>query len=178
MSHWYEVFDNDRVQFITRKKAAKLIRILVAGLVISGLSLAIGFSFKPFLPLIISGVLILLFVIFWWITARLRTLRRVVWCVKISDRRIEAFDYTRKKITLDWTKVQRVELNTDGLTMFGPKFCALEIPHLFTDFSTLSHRIIGFSELYEIPVFVDGQPWQSIDVYTLFPFLEEGTSLN
>lgn len=176
MSHWYEVFDNDRVQLLTRKQATRLIRMLVAAFAVTTAGIIVGFNYKPYFLLIIVCVLLTWFFAFWWITWRLRMLRRVVWCVKISDRRVEAYDYTRKKITLDWTKVQRVEITKDCLMLLGPSFCSFQIPHLFTDFPALSHRIIYCAELYEVPIFIDGLPWQSIDVYELYPFLAENTA--
>jgi hypothetical protein len=176
MPHWYEVFDNDRVQLLTRKQATRLVRYLVAAFVVTGGIIAVGLNYKPIFLLIIVSVLVAWFVAFWWITSRLRLLRRVVWCVKISDRKVEAYDYTRKKITLDWTEVQRIEITKEGLIMTGPDYCAFEIPQLFTDFAALSHRIIFCAELYDVPIYVDGQSWQSIDVYELYPFLAEGTS--
>ncbi len=150
--------------------------MLVAAFAVTTAGIIIGFNYKPYFFLIIVCVLLTWFGAFWWITWRLRMLRRVVWCVKISDRRVEAYDYTRKKITLDWTKVQRVEITKDSLILLGPSFCSFQIPHLFTDFPKLSHRIIYCAELYEVPIFIDGLPWQSLDVYELYPFLEEGAT--
>ena len=111
-----------------------------------------------------------------WIASRLRRLRRVVWCVKLSDRLIVGYDYTRQKTALDWTKVERVELAGRGLTVFGPPPCSFEIPHLFPDFAELSHRVLFYAEFYDVPVFIDGQPLQELDVYALYPFLLEGSS--
>ncbi|MBX2822612.1 MAG: hypothetical protein KTR29_23145 [Rhodothermaceae bacterium] len=173
MSHWFEVFDNERVQLLTRKQATRLIRMFIAAFAVTTAGIVMGYNYKPFFPLIIVGVFITWIFAIWWIMWRLRMLRRVAWCVKISDRKIEAYDYTRKKISMDWTKVQRVEINKDCLNLLGPNFCSFQIPQLFSDFAALSHRITSLAELYEIPIFIDGLPWQSLDVYELYPFLTE-----
>ena len=176
MPNWSEVFDNERVQFLTRQQATKLVRILVGAFALSATGIVVGFYHKLFFPGIIAAVLVIWAVAFWWISWRLQMLRRVVWCVKISDRRVEAYDYTRKKLSLDWTKVERVEINSEGLVLAGPNFYAFEIPQLFTDFSALSHRIVALAELYEIPISVEGTSWQKLDVYELYPFLTEDAS--
>jgi hypothetical protein len=33
--------------------------------------------------------------------------------------------------------------------------------------------VVHYAEQYSIPVNINGHPWQSLDVYRLFPFLEE-----
>lgn len=173
MPYWYEVFDNEEVQLLTRRQVGQLSGIVVATIVftLSGLALAHAGA----VPLGLVGLFI---VAVWlaavrWIATRLRQLRRVVWCVKLSDRAIVGYDYTRQKTSLDWTRVERVELAGGGLTVYGPAPCSFEIPHLFPDFAELSHRILHYAEFYDIPVFIDGQPLHQLDVYALYPFLCE-----
>ena len=107
---------------------------------------------------------------------RLRRLRRVVWCVKLSDREVVGYDYARRRMRIDWIDAERLELGEHGLAVVGPSPCVLEVPHLFPEFATLSHRMVRYAEFYEIPIFVGGQPWQQLDVYHLYPFLTETTS--
>jgi hypothetical protein len=130
------------------------------------------------IPLPLAGVLI---VASGLLAARLLArrfgrLRRIVWCVKISDRRIEGYGYNRRKIAFDWLQVHRVELTEAGLTVVGPDSQCIDVPHLFPDFAELSHRIVGHAEFYGVPIFIDGRPWQSLDVYALFPFLADDSS--
>ena len=69
-----------------------------------------------------------------------------------------------------------VDLTRDGLLIVGPALFAFEIPHLFPDFAPLSHSVVYYAELNGVPVFIDGQPWQDLDVYQLFPFLADDPS--
>lgn len=176
MPNWFEVFDNEQVQLLTRRQAAKLTGICVGIFAFSIVLFALG-QLSRF-PL---SVAILVIAGGWagalaWLMQRFKQLRKIVWCVKISSRFVVGYDYTRRKTKLDWTVVERVELTQEGLTVVGPNLNFLEIPHLFTDFATLSHRIVHYAEFYEIPVLINGQTWEEIDVYSLFPFLTDNPS--
>ena len=176
MPYWYEVFDNEEVQLLTRRQVGQLSGVAVATIVLTLSVLALAHagavSLAPAALVIVAAWLATVR----WIASRLRRLRRVVWCVKISDRAIVGYDYTRQKTALDWTKVERVELAGRGLRVFGPPPCSFEIPHLFPDFAELSHRVLFYAEFYDVPVFIDGQPLQELDVYALYPFLAENAS--
>ena len=151
--------------------------ILVATAVLATLFGA-ALGTEAYLPLpLVGGVL----VVMWlgtvrWMANRMRRLRRLVWCIKLSEERIVGYDYTRRKAIMDWSRVQRVELTGEGLLLVGPELFAFEIPHLFPDFSVLSHRVVHYAEMNGVPVFIDGQPWQQLDVHQLFPFLAEDSS--
>ncbi len=176
MPHWYEVFDNEEVQRLSRKRAAALIA-LATTLFVGTLTLLVMnregvVSTTPAGTLITSSWLAAA----WWITRRLRRLRRLVWCVKLSDNRIEGYDYTRRKTVFEWREVERLELTRHGLVVIGPDECSLEIPHLFPEYALLSHRVVQYADAYGIPIFVNGRPWEDLDVYALFPFLEADSS--
>ncbi|MFQ5571060.1 MAG: hypothetical protein ACE5G0_15375 [Rhodothermales bacterium] len=176
MAHWYEVFDNEEVQSYARRQATRLTALAVGAVMITFLGAALGF--EGYLPLPLVGGI---FIVTWlvtvrWVSHRLRKLRRLVWCIKLSPHRVVGYDYTRRKATMEWSKVQRVELTGNGLLLVGPDVFAFEIPHLFPDFALLSHRVVHYAELHGIPVFVDGHPWQHLDVYQLFPFLTDHLS--
>lgn len=176
MPSWYEVFDNVEVQYATRRQAATLGAVL-AGMLAVTVALVL---YASALHLPSSGVALAVMALWGatavWCLRRLRALHRVVWCIKLSDREIVGYDYARRKVRIDWIEAERVILNTDGLLVVGPAPHCLEIRHLFPDFAELSHRIVSYAEFYEIPVCIDGQPWQQLDVYDLFPFLAEDSS--
>ncbi len=176
MPHWYEVFDNEEVQLLSRKRAAALIALAMTLIAVTLTLLAM--SREGVAPTALAGVLITSswLATAWWTARRLRQLRRLVWCVKLSENRIVGYDYTRRKTVLDWRKVERLELTRHGLIVVGPDECSLEIPHLFPEYATLSHRIVRYADAYGIPIFVNGRPWEDLDVYALFPFLEAGSS--
>lgn len=176
MADWYEVFDNEQVQLLTRKRVAALGGGAVVLLVLTLVALALAHRGLVPLPVLAA------FVGGGWAAAalvalvRLRRLRRVVWCVKLSDARIVGYDYARHKTPLDWHDVARIELAPQGLLLVGPGRLSLVIPHLFPEYATLSHRVVAYAERHQIPVFVDGRPWELLDVYAVFPFLHEVAS--
>ena len=178
MSYWYEVFDNEEVQRHARKQAAHLTAVTATAVLVTLFGAALGS--EGYLPLPhVGGAL----GVTWlgtvrWMANRMRKLRRLVWCVKLSEERVVGYDYTRRKAIMDWSRVQRVELTHDGLLLVGPELFVFEIPHLFPDFAELSHRVVHYAEMNGVPVFIDGQPWQDLDVYQLFPFLTDDLSSN
>lgn len=176
MSNWYEVFDNENVQLNTRRQATHL--SLYTALAVMLTFLITALALEGTLPLPTAGILL---VVLWagltsWLSYRMRKLRRIMWCVKVSPDRIVGYDYTRHKTVLDWPAVHRVELAPKGLLLAGEDHCTLEIPHLFPDFHLLSHRIVQHAETHSVPILIDGQPWESVDVYHLFPFLTNDAS--
>jgi hypothetical protein len=176
MSYWYEVFDNEAVQLHARKQAAHLTAVAAGAVLVSLFGIALGS--EGYLPMPGLGWLLVLtwFLTVQWMARRMRKLRRLVWCIKLSEERLVGYDYTRRKAVMEWSRVQRVEVTGDGLLIVGPALFAFEIPHLFPDFAELSHRVVYYAELNGSPVFIDGQPWQELDVFQLFPFLAEDPS--
>lgn len=176
MSTWYEVFEDSEVQYVTRRKVA-----LVTGFM--SLLLALTFAAAVYTHLldvppllVIGGLLTLWCGVVAACLLRLRRLRRVVWCVKLSEREIVGYDHARQKTSIDWTQAVQVSLGDDGLLVEGEGGRSLEVPFLFPDFAALSHRIVHYAELYDVPILIGGRPWQQIDVYDLYPFLQEQTS--
>lgn len=176
MADWYEVFDNEQVQLDTRRRVAQLVVVLAAGL-------GLGVGAVPVLSFYLGSTLlalglgggIVLGVAAWTSRALLR-LRSVVWCIKLSVHRIVGYDYARRKSTIPWTEVERVELDRSGLVIAeapheGIPGRVLRIPHLFPDFAALSHRVVEYAEAHGLPVCVDGRPWQFLDVEALYPFM-------
>lgn len=176
MAEWYEVFDNEQVQFETRKRVARLAGALTV-LVAATLGLA------PVLAHVLSSALLaiglaggLLLGTLVWSSRAFMRLRSVMWCVKLSVHRVVGYDYARRKAVLPWTEVERIELDDEGLLIIGAPREArpgrmLRIPYLFPDFSRLSHRVVEYAEAHGLPVCVDGRPWQFLDVTTVYPFM-------
>lgn len=171
MSAWYEVYDNVDVQLLTRKRAAAMTGAVALAIMLSAALLALGLS--GFFPLqaALGTVAIGWTGFVWWCVHRRRRLRSLAWCVKISDVDIVGYDYARRKSSLSWNDVERIDVRSTGLVVYGRSDVQLEIAHLFPQFPELSHRIIAYGEQHRIPVFVDGVPWQQLDVYDVYPFL-------
>ena len=173
MAQWYEVFDNSEVQWLTRKRAAKVTMAMALGGAGTLGGLALGQTLG--LPL---GLTLIALVLAWTglleLLARyVEALRRVVWCLKLSDRHVAGYDYRRQKISFDWIRVVRIDLSPEGLVVVGPDDQEIIIPHLFPDYATLSHRILHYAEFYDIPLCIHGESFAEMDVYHLFPFLRE-----
>ena len=176
MSHWYEVFDNEEVQLHARKQATHLTAFVAAAVLVTLFGIALGSEGLVPMPAI-GGLLIITWLgTVHWMARRMRRLRRVVWCIKLSEDRIVGYDYTRRKAVMDWSRVQHIDLKSDGLLIVGDELFAFEIPHLFPDFAELSHRVVHYAELNGVSVSIDGQPWQELDVFQLFPFLANDPS--
>lgn len=176
MAEWYEVFDNEQVQFETRKRVARLVGVLVV------LTVAVV-ALTPVLAHVLDSALIatglaggLLLGLVVWASRMFVQLRSVMWCVKLSVHRVVGYDYARRKVLLPWTEVERVELDDDGLLIAGvPREGRpgrmLRIPFLFPDFAQLSHRVVEYAEAHGLPVCVEGRPWQFLDLPTVYPFM-------
>ncbi len=178
MADWYEVFDNEQVQFDTRRRVGRLAGVLVVGCgAVVGLAplLALWLP-SPWLVAGLAGVA--LAGMFAWASRSFLRLRSVVWCVKLSVHRVVGYDYARRKTVLPWTEVERVEVDGAGLSLVaapkqGRPGCVLRVPHLFPDFARLSHRAVEYAEAHGLPICVHGRPWQLLDVATLYPFLND-----
>ena len=178
MSDWYEVFDNEQVQFDTRRRVARLVGTLVVvlGAIAGAIPLILLHTPFPLLGLGLAGCGIV-GVLAWASRAFLR-LQSVVWCVKLSVHRVVGYDYARRKSVLSWTEVERIELDATGLVIAqrppeGRPGRVLRIPYLFPDFAPLSHRVVEYAEAHGLPICVNGRPWQLLDVSTLYPFMAE-----
>lgn len=173
MSRWFEVFDNEEVQLTTRRKAMALSAIVVMAIGITIVSVAATMSGQ------MSGFgAFVLITLVWlasagWCGTRLRRLRRVAWCLKVSDEEVVAYDYARRKTVIPWNAVTRIDWTDHSLVISGQPPCSIEIPELFSDFAALSHTMYGCAEREKIAIFVDGQPLHVLDVYRLYPFLRE-----
>lgn len=173
MSCWYEVFDNEDVQLSTRRKVTALsaVATVAATATLICLSALSSGSINA-----VGAVAVLIAI--WigtgvWCIARLRALRRVAWCLKISDESVLAYDYSRKKILIPWSRIQRVEWTDRSVLIAGPPPCTVEIPRLFGDFAALSHLLRSHAERRRVPIYVDGRPVTDLDVYQIYPFLRE-----
>ncbi|GAB5521584.1 MAG: hypothetical protein RhofKO_38350 [Rhodothermales bacterium] len=170
MTMWYEVFDNEQVQYVTRRQVAGLMASLAVSVALSGALLvwaAAYVSLLLLLPVLAATWAVLGWAVMQW----LQRMRRVMWCIKLSDRCIAGYDYARRQTRLDWTKVDRVVFAKHGLIVEADNGQSLQVSHLFPDYAAISHRVMEYAEFYELPLFVNGQPWQHLSVYHLYPFL-------
>lgn len=173
MSCWYEVFDNEHVQLNTRRKVSVLGAVMLGALVLTISAAAATFA-GP-LP-IVAGMFFIVggwLLTVAWCGIRFRRLRRLAWCLRISDDGIVAYDYSRKKTVIPWDEVSQIEWAGESLLISGPPPCSIEIPHLFSEFSTLSHVILDEAEHHSVSILVEGRTLESVSAEQLYPFLAE-----
>lgn len=171
MAGFFEVYDNERVQLITRRQAA--VTFLVFAAAVGETILLAILARESLLPV---WLVIALTVAVWAVAAmrmgrHFRRTNHVVWCVKLSDAQIAGYDHARRQTCLDWSDVRQIEVGRRALRVKGCGDEQLEIPHLFDDFATLSHRIVEQAERNQIPIMIEGRPLDEIDLYALYPFL-------
>ncbi|MEL6445507.1 MAG: hypothetical protein AAF089_10800 [Bacteroidota bacterium] len=173
MPDWYEVFDNEQALVQTRERVGQLTigTSLLAGAVVSFAPLVVlhfdhGLVWAGLMAAVLAAAL-------GWAALDYLHQRCVVWCVKLSMQHVIGYDFARRTLELDWTNVARVELDAEGLLLVGepsekPLPTVLKIPHSYPAFATLSHRIVEYAEAHHVPVHVDGQPLETLDVDSIF----------
>ncbi len=177
MSEWYEVFDHAEVLLAMQRRAGRLVALfaLAGGALVALAPLLVGL---PFGGVLVAAVAVALVVAALHVAQAIRALRCVVWCVKLSVHRVVGHDCGRRRAALAWEAVERVELDRDGLLLVGRDEGGvsrrLRVPHAFPDYARLSHRVVEYAEAFGRPVFVDGRPWQLLDLHEVYPFLREG----
>ncbi len=173
MGRWYQVFDDERVNLVTRSAA----RRHAAGATALGLVSGVALFASLVGPLSIYPVVVALVGLWGWAGAALfrvwSDLRRQVWCLKISDREVVGYDYRRKRIRIDWIDAVGVDVNNRGLAIVAAKDRRLEVPVRFPSYTELCHTVLEHAEFYEVPVLIDGAPLESVAARDVFPFLGE-----
>ncbi|MEM1055536.1 MAG: hypothetical protein AAGI52_08405 [Bacteroidota bacterium] len=104
---------------------------------------------------------------------RLAKLRRRVWRVAVSSRHVVALDAGRRQMAVSWSAVERVEVDDAGLTLVargveGLPF-RLHIRRHFAPYVTLAHELVARAERRRCAIWVNGRPWQLLDVSALLP---------
>lgn len=104
---------------------------------------------------------------------RLGRLRRRVWRVAVSSRHVVALDAGRRQTSVAWGAVERVEVDDSGLTVVargleGAVF-RLHIRQHFAAYVALAHELVSRAERRRCGIWVDGRPWQRLDVSALLP---------
>jgi hypothetical protein len=171
MANWYEVYESDAVLREVRQRVTRLLVFGTPGALLASLLAAIFLTQTPPAWIPASAVMGLAvgggiaFLRLWHGT------RQAVWCVKLSDRAVEGYNYARVRTRIDWTKVSRVSLTERSILVESHPGPSIEILDLFPDFSALGHRVVEYAEFFGIPVCVDGKPWEEMDLNSVYPFL-------
>ena len=176
MSTWYEVYDNQDALLLSRQRVRQLTRryglaslavALTAPLVVLHVPGGAWVALAAAVLLAAAGLLVL---------RALRALHAVAWCVRLSFHGLLA-DFGRRRTAMRWEEVARVALDDEGLLVLGTDEDGaarrLRIPLDFPRYAHLSHRVVEYAEAHGRPIFVDGRPWQLLDLHALYPFLAD-----
>ena len=175
MSLWYEVYDNQDALLNARQRVRRITRRY-------GLAALLLLTTAPFLvlhltvgPWLVLTAALLLAGSSLPMLHALRSLYNVAWCVKLSSEHL-VVDYGRRRTSIAWDHITRVELDNGGLLLFARDASKtdqrLRVPHSFPRYPELSHGIVEYAESHGRPVYIDGRPWQLLDLYALYPFLQ------
>lgn len=107
------------------------------------------------------------------------TLRRLgahqnrVWRVDLSVHQAIGHTAGGQHRALAWSTLDRVDVGSRGLTLLGldahGRRVRIDVAATMPDFAVLSHRAVEYAEVFRRPVCVDGLPWESLDLTTLYP---------
>ena len=166
MPEWFETFADQRVLTRCRERSARLVIVfafvsgaLVAAAPVASLLLPRGGTAVA----ILCGLALLAHAT--WLLRQLSVQNRAVWCVRLSARHLVADDGGRRRHTLPWIGVIRVDLGRDTLTVDG--LCAdgrpgtIEVPVGFEGHAVLSRRLTDYAVAHRCVICVDGEPLQS-----------------
>ncbi len=163
------VFEDERVLRQLRRQVAWTVIVAAAGFV-GGLVLLSLMSRTQIADLSVAGVLCL----GWggltaWAALRLYRLQQHIWRLQLSATALTGYDYGRHAWRIDWGLLDHVELTDHDLrltTRDGRRFI---IPGHHTDFSELGHALVEQAERLGCPLYVNGRPFEAIDIRTLLP---------
>jgi hypothetical protein len=176
METCWEVYDDGAIQYNIRRQAARLYGVFTAMLAASAAVAAmIGAGVLPAGPVLV-GLGVTWAAVGAFAVIHRRRLRSVAWCIKLSAERIVGFDYQRRRTSLAWNEVDRVDVREGYIAVKGLVDGQISIPSTFPAFAAISHRVTELAEGNGCVVCVDGRPWQELDVYAAYPFLMDETS--
>lgn len=175
MTNRCKIFDSQQVQHSIRRRIAYHTGIFTA-VVLLALGLFLVLTSNARQPVLWGTGLVVFFGLpIAYLGYRIYQLSQVVWHIELSDQYVEGYDYARRKIRLAWDRISRIDLSNHALTLYDTEGHYITLPSEFTAFADVGHLIFDQAEQREIPLYVDGQSWQTLDVRTLFPFLEDDT---
>ncbi|HLT47080.1 MAG TPA: hypothetical protein VK002_07615 [Rubricoccaceae bacterium] len=176
MPTWYETYDNQDALLATRQRVSRLTTRYGMAAVTVALSAPLVILHVPHGPWVAVGTAAALALAGLFVLRALRTLHAVAWCVRLSFQGMVT-DFGQRRTAMRWSEVARVELDDEGLVVVGTDEGGtarrFRIPHDFPRYAHLSHRVVEYAEAHGRPVFVDGRPWQLLDLHALYPFLAD-----
>ena len=170
MPEWYETFADEAVlaRSHARSRRAVVVFALVSGALVAAAPVASLLLPRGAGVAVAAGCGLALLAHAAWLLARLARLHRAVWCVRLSARHLVADDGGRRRRTLPWVGVVRLDLGTEALTVDG--LCAdgsaatVVVPADFEGHDLLARRLVDYAVAFRCTVCVDGEPLQSLSL--------------
>lgn len=175
-AEWFEAYDDDTVRVRTRKA----VRTLAVGFALASGALvalapvaALAWPGRAGLVALACGLALTGHAL--WLIRRIGHVQRAVWRVELSVRSVVAFDAAGRRVALAWPEVERIAVSDAGLCVVGRDAAGglvrVAVARAFPGFCELGHRAVEYAEAFGRPVWVEGRPWQALDLDALYPFL-------
>lgn len=165
-----ETYDCQAIRYYTRKQAAFYTATLFASLTLfpGGAAFLIEHSYPLFLVvLVVAGCCICS----GYCLYKIYEFRAMIWGLKLNADQIKAYNYVRQTLDLSWTEITDINVSASGITITGADRQRLVLPESFHNFTEAAHTLVCRAEENNIPVLVEGTPWEVLDVQVLFPFI-------
>lgn len=107
---------------------------------------------------------------------RMRRIGAVAWRVRLGRSHLTGDTQRRWALTCSWYNLQQIDLSGDKLVITMDNHQKLIIPARFSGYTDLTHAIVTRAESCEVPLFIDGRPWESVTVDDIFPFVQTITT--
>lgn len=182
MAEWFQVFDDERVLVSVRTRARRLVisfAFVSGGLVaLAPLSTLVAPASAGLVALACGAVLTAYAV---WLLRRLGRLHGRLWRIELSFRRIVAHDAGGRRVSLAWQALDHIDVCSGGIVLSGRtplgRRIRFSVSATMPQFASLGHRAVEYAEAFGRPVWVEGQPWDAIDVTAIDPSLRPGQAV-
>ena len=167
MPEWYETFADEKILARTTLLSR---RVVIVFALVSGALVAAAPVAALLLPRGVGGAVaaacgLALVAHAVWLFVRLGELHRAVWCVRLGARQLAADDGSRRRLTLPWDGVLRLDLGRDALTVDGVtadgRAATITVPTDFRDHDALARRLVDYAVAHHCVLCVDGEPIQN-----------------
>ena len=182
MAEWFQVFDDERVLVSVRTEARRLVIAfaLVSGALVAlaPLSTLVAPAYAGFVALGCGAALTAYAA---WLLRRLGQLHGRLWRIELSFRRVVAHDAGGRRVSLAWRALDHIDVRADGVVLSGRtdlgRRVRVRVSASMPQFASLGHRAVEYAEAFGRPVWVEGRPWEAIDVAEIHPALRAGSAV-
>lgn len=181
MAEWSQVFDDERVLTAVRRRARRNLVAFGLGSVglVAAAPLAIVVWPHAAAPVALGcGALLTALAV--WTLRRLARLHRTLWRIELSVGRVVGHDAGGRRVSMTWSALHSIDVRTDGLVVSGHdeqgRHARLVVAPSMPQFTDLGHRAVAYAEAFGRPLWVDGQPWERLDLAALYPPVREDSA--